>query len=306
MTDLHASGAHAPVPDSFVLVPEEPRRRRRLLPVGAAVVALALAGGGYAATSGGSAPTTAGVQMSPAASITRLVHAAPAKAAAAKSSRMSMSIDTTATGMSFTMTADGAFDYANGTAQMTMTMPMVGQMAMVMTGDTMYVRMPDKLAGQVPGGKPWVKVDLAALGDKMGVNLKSLLDQAKQQDPLQSLKVLTHADGVQKVGTEDVRGVPTTHYAGQVSLDQLMAAMPSQLADQLRAQAEKVGMKSVGIDVWIDKDGLPRRLTEDMILGDTMTMHMSMDLYDWGQDVQVTPPPADQVTDLSALMAHSA
>ena len=59
------------------------------------------------------------------------------------------------------------------------------------------------------------------------------------------------------------------------------------------------------VDVWIDEEGLLRRMTFRMesstaASGD-FAMEMTMEIPDYGIDVELPIPPADEVTDLTDL-----
>jgi hypothetical protein len=104
-------------------------------------------------------------------------------------------------------------------------------------------------------------------------------------DP-QELVSRLEAEGVEvtEVGAEDVRGVATTRYA---------VTLP--------ADATDAAAHNLSGDVWIDADGLVRRV-ELRGAGDT-PFTMTAELFDIGRPVTVTTPPADQVTDLGSLDA---
>jgi hypothetical protein len=60
-------------------------------------------------------------------------------------------------------------------------------------------------------------------------------------------------------------------------------------------------------EVWVDDDGLVRRMKlayDDMrfAAGQRGDMAMTMELYDFGVDADVEPPPARQVVDIEQLM----
>jgi hypothetical protein len=73
---------------------------------------------------------------------------------------------------------------------------------------------------------------------------------------------------------------------------------------ELKAQIDKIvavsGISRVPVQVWIDDDGFVRRMTQTL---DGMTM--TTELYDFGTDVSVEEPPANDVVDFSALMGQS-
>ena len=54
--------------------------------------------------------------------------------------------------------------------------------------------------------------------------------------------------------------------------------------------------------MWVDDKGRVRKLHYD-VPGDAGSV--TMELYDFGVAVDATPPPADQVADLGALLGRS-
>jgi hypothetical protein len=63
----------------------------------------------------------------------------------------------------------------------------------------------------MPGGKPWIKVDLSAVGKQAGIDLSQFTQLGT--DPAQMVGWLRTVSGdVTTVGTEQIDGVDTTHY----------------------------------------------------------------------------------------------
>jgi hypothetical protein len=108
------------------------------------------------------------------------------------------------------------------------------------------------------------------------------------------LQALRGAGDVRLVGHDDIDGTQTDHYHAEVDLQKAIAKVPEQYRD-----AAARGMKLLGttfpIDVWIDRDGLPRRFAVDIELPGTGSVKESIDYTDFGADVSVEAPPADQV-----------
>ena len=212
-------------------------------------------------------------------------------------------------GQSMDMSGSGAFDAANKQGHMSYSMNVAGQaidVEMVFAFPVIYMHFPSEM-GPLPGGKTWVKMDLEKMGQQAGVDLGQLM-QAGQNDPSQGLDFLRGVSDVQAVGDEDVRGVPTTHYTGVVDLQSLGEKSP-ELKAQIDQLIERSGISRVPVEVWIDDDGFVRRMKQSFegngTLQTKMTMTMTMELYDFGTDVSVEEPPADDVVDFSELMGQS-
>jgi hypothetical protein len=218
-----------------------------------------------------------------------------------------------------TMSAEGEFDPGERLGHMTMDMSELaqGQAAgpleseVIVDGLVFYMKMPF-LQQALPGLKEWIRFDLQALGEEAGLDFDQLMQLGSQSDPTQALAYLRAAsDDIQEVGSEEVRGVETTHYRMTVDLARVAAAAPPAQREALQAQVdeliEKSRIQNVPTDVWIDEDGLVRRqrLTyENMAFAPGVhgDMTMTMELFDFGVDVEVDPPPANQVVDLQELL----
>jgi hypothetical protein len=153
--------------------------------------------------------------------------------------------------------------------------------------DVVYVK-PDGFGALLGGAAdtPWLSLDLGAEGlGGMGGTLPDDLS-IPAIDPSELLDEL-RAEGVAvtEVGTEDVRGVATTHYA-------LVAP----------AGATEPAWGDLTADVWIDADGLVRRVSLSSGGDDPFTM--TAELFDLGAPVSINVPPADQVTDLTTLLGE--
>ncbi len=162
---------------------------------------------------------------------------------------------------------------------------------------TVYVKPPAGEAG-LPAGKTWAKLTLEDAAKQNGFDLGS-----KQLDPKQVTDMLKDAGDSTKIGTDTIDGVETTHYRVLVDTKK---ALEQQSAED-KAQAEKalkaVGVDRLPLDVWIDGDGLLRRLTAKLGgEGSFFTLALRLDLSDYGADVKVDLPPADAVVDGAGLV----
>ncbi len=254
-----------------------------------------------ASACGGSEPTA---EQAPQAAIVL----AAAKTNEAGTYKADITGKTEVAGQSVDMSGTGAFDSAKKQGQMSYTMTLAGQdidMDMVLDFPIFYMHLPPEI-GPLPGSKTWVKMDFEKLGREQGIDLGQLM-QAGQSDPSQGLDYLRGVSDVQAVGDEDVRGVPTTHYTGVVDLQALGAKDP-ELKKQLDQLVEQSGISSVPVEVWIDDEGFVRRMKQTFEgngPGLQMNMTMTTELYDFGTDVSIDKPPADQVVDFAQLMGQS-
>jgi hypothetical protein len=143
-------------------------------------------------------------------------------------------------------------------------------------------------------GKHWIKVDPASLGVSPDAG-----GSAFGGDAGSTIGSLRGVDDVTRVGTENVRGVPTTHYRGVIDMAKAISKLPPRLQDQVR------GMPGFGdtdwkVNAWVDEDGVLRKTSIDV---DSAKMRVSevFELYDFGTPVDLTAPPADDVVDFTTV-----
>lgn len=246
------------------------------------------------------------------------VASAATKTVESGSSRVAFTISMDVAGESVDMTGSGAFDYekSRGEATYRMQVPMLGEvgMDMRMVGTKVFVRLPEALAGAgMTGGKEWASVDLAT---SLGQSGLGSLDLTQQQDPAQTLQYLRAAStGVKEDGSATVRGVETTRYTGRLdfrkALDAGLEKLELSPAERQRARAgmkwmlDQLGANGVPFEVFVDGDGLLRRMTMHMnmtVEGEEMSMKMLIDYFDFGVDVDVEAPPAGDVSDVTGLL----
>lgn len=243
-------------------------------------------------------------------SLRKVVLASVRTTVEAKSARISLRMVAAETdGESLGVTAEGVTDFSTGDGALTMQLGaadsdfLSGSMEMRIVDGTAYMKMPESLGGFFGGGK-WLKIpDLAGADDAVpGLG---------QSDPSQFLASLeTVSDGVKKVGSEPIRGVETIHYRASLDLDKVVdrADAPLSLRDDLRNLfGKRDGASAIPADVWVDANGLARRIQLQMDVGaltgdaagsgDAPKITVSMDLYDFGVPVHVVAPPAADVTE---------
>ena len=210
-----------------------------------------------------------------------------------------------AMGQSIELSGTGAFDGTEKRGNMTMTTSVAGQdidMDVVYAFPDMYMRFPAGLLPGLPSGKPWVKIDLEQLSERAGFGSVELMQSQQQADPSQGLKYMEGLTDIQAVGAEDIRGVPTTHYKGVVDLNALGEKNP-ELKPSLEKLMEQGGLTSIPMEAWIDDDGFVRQIKETFDASGASTS-MTIQLYDFGTNVDVSPPPANETIDLAQVIGQ--
>jgi hypothetical protein len=125
------------------------------------------------------------------------------------------------------------------------------------------------------------------------------------------------SDDIEELGKEEVRGVETTHYRATVDLEEAaeqgaeIGELSDEMREQLQAEIERMkaqtGLDTLPVDVWVDEDDLLRRMKMDLsfaVEGEQVGMDMTMDFFDFGVDVRVARPPADQTIDITELASQ--
>lgn len=229
------------------------------------------------------------------------LRAAPDTAAAAGSARFEVRLgdgtaagagDVVATGGFAGQKASVELDLASVLARAAATTPGASvpagldtTMRVVVDGADVYLQVPMLQGLSGVGG--WIALTSADLG-RVGGSLGMANDVL---DPSKALEVLREvAADMQVVGPEAVRGVATTHVRATIS-----AASPPGDA----------------VDVWIDGDGLVRRI---QMAADGISAAatygggavVTIELFDYGEPVEITVPAASETTPFSDLLGSFA
>jgi hypothetical protein len=207
----------------------------------------------------------------------------------------------------------------SGTAAMTFE-PMAMSMKLKVDGKSadesgeMEIRLVDKAmylgggaeAAKEMDGKSWMKFDLSQLGES-GLDSAGLGAAQAEQNPATEAGFLTGADDVEKVGTETVDGVKTTHYRGTVSLDDLRASLEGEdkktreRREKSLKQYEDLGVEELEMDMWIDGEDHPKQV-RTRGAADKGTLDMTITFLALNEPVKVTAPPAKDTVDLAEMM----
>lgn len=256
----------------------------------------------------------------------------------AKSGRFSFDMSMTFPGTDepFALSGEGAFDEASGRASFAVDMssfakllggfvagfagpnakdlpdfddPAGWKIEVVQDGKVGYVRFP-ALDDQLPDGKSWIRANEGDSSGRTGFDFAEL-EQFAETDPrdlLDSLRAVT--SDVETVGSEQLRGVDTTHYRAVIDPVELAKLAPStdrekseSLVDQIAAQS---GLGPIPVDVWVDETGLVRKLSMSFSATEPGTsqsseVSLSFELWDYGEPIDIDLPPAAQVADASAV-----
>ncbi|MFJ5776631.1 DUF1396 domain-containing protein [Streptomyces sp. NPDC093094] len=236
-------------------------------------------------------------------------------AAVAKAAKNSEDITSLRYRMEGTVPGEGE---VSGTAAMSFE-PLAMSMKMKVDGKTadesgeVEIRLVDKAmylgggaeAAKEMDGKSWMKFDMSAL-EKNGAAAGLGANQV-EQNPAAEAGFLTDADDVERLGTEKVDGVGTTHYRGTIKLDDLRASLKDEdkktreRREKSLKQYEDLGIDELKMDMWIDGDDRPKRFRTRGD-ADKGAFDMTITFLAVNEPVKVVAPAAKDTMDLAEMM----
>lgn len=260
------------------------RARFLTAPAGIAVLALGL-----------SACSTSSTTPSSGASTVQAVTSAYSKTTGAGSSDFKSVIQASAAkgsgATSFTESVSGAFNYANNTGNLSISLPNGAGAKALIVGPSIYLQVPGAPKGS------WYLTSLAPGASGNGMS---------GADPLQEMSLLkASSTSVTRVGSATIGGVATTEYHALLSLKKLNALNVS-TATQLALAEQQLHGKNLPANVWVDSAGRVREVkivvpfTNPSTTGAPSTkvagtVTMTETLNHYGVPVHVTAPPAKDV-----------
>jgi hypothetical protein len=209
--------------------------------------------------------------------------AAAKKTTEVETMRQKFTMDSDIAGEELTMDGEGSFtaDSQNGT--MTATMETGGdtiEFEAIAVDGTMYLKSDDF---PIPEGKEW---------------LKTTDPPTSTMEPAEFVRFLRESEGVENVGTEEIRGEQTTHFRGPIDLEKLAEASDNDVLERLKQSPDAQELDMV-VDVWVMENGLPARIALKITAPDKVEGEMTMtsDILEYDVPVDVEPPPADKVAE---------
>jgi len=231
------------------------------------------------------------------------------------SAHMVITGETTGGDQSITITGEGDFDYARlrGKASFDFSeLPSAsgaplgeqGRGEIVFDGSTYYMNLPflSQLSPQLEG---WVKFDTEELSGSTG-----RLGQLGQNDPSQVLSYLNGATDVTESGDEDVDGFPATRYDLTIDYREAKSEAPAKLEAAYDTIISELGIERAPASVWVDENDFVRRMSYEWSIeldrtaggeGETI-QNVELEFSDFGEDVDVELPPADETVDFNELL----
>lgn len=161
--------------------------------------------------------------------------------------------------------------------QLNMEVPGAGTAELRLVDGIMYMQIPDL---------GWVSMDLGEAASTLGMDPNSF-NPAGQIEAFNEALISLEASGE----PEEIDGVQAQPYT------LLLDTQALQQADGLEGFEDADLPDQIEAQMWVGPDDLPRRVVTDLGT-DSVTMTMS----NWGTDVSVEAPPADEVMDFGELL----
>jgi hypothetical protein len=167
------------------------------------------------------------------------------------------------------MRSSGSIDYENGRGEIVIKGKSDSEGRVLFIGHDSY------LGVEVDGTTYWMKQSIYA-----ATGAHRFEPGPGGTNPDRVLKELVKSSTkVEKLGSDEIRGVATTHYRAHLDKTKL----------GLRGSADEPGF----VDAWIDEQGLPRRIR--VPFGGENEAAGVFDLFDFGVPVDVEAPPASEI-----------
>jgi len=223
-----------------------------------------------------------------------LIGSAPDAAREAGTARLTITMAMSGGDMPVNLDIDGegVVDFVSGDS--TFEMSMFGMdLEMRFLDSTMYTRMPD--------GR-WAAMPVTMAGGATGSfapNGASFLETLRGV-----------SDDVDEIGSQQVNGEDAHGYRATIDPSRALEKVPEEYRDQVDAslaQMGEIGMDVLPVEIWVTEGGLPVRMVMAFTT-DLFDMKMTMDYTDFGLDVDVEKPRAEDIvtvedpTELQELM----
>jgi hypothetical protein len=282
-----------------------------------AALSVAAAGCGVSAGTGTSDAISAGMGLVPSAA---QVEQAAERTAELTTFRLLTEVDATESGLDIGVRSEGAFDLEAGRSQVTTEATagsMFGDLAsseVVVDGDVAYLKA--GFLDLLGIDAPWVRIDLDQLAELGELDADEAFDLGSVDSATSLLDLLASVGEVEELGAEAVRGVPTRHLGVDIEIGKALDEAAEERAASVRSQLEELGvdvdeLSTVPAEVWVDDDGFVRRFTltldlatlatevgEDELASEAGAVTLTLEMYDLDQPVDISVPPADQVSEL--------
>ncbi|AGM09373.1 hypothetical protein [Amycolatopsis keratiniphila] len=178
---------------------------------------------------------------------------------------------------------------------------------------TLYLKLPPAEQAELKTDKAWGKLDLNSTDPRAKAMGKALLRSFEMGDPAKQLELVEKAGRIVRSEQTQLNGVPVNHYFVEYDVKkQIELFLGDDVPADQRAEVEKrLEGRDLRIpaELWINAEQLPLKMTMDMTsfmksAGGPQTgeVKSTYTYSDWGTPVNVTAPPAAEVSDYTELL----
>lgn len=195
-----------------------------------------------------------------------------------------------------------------------MGVPADDDIRLVWLGSKAYIQAPEAFREQVPDGRPWIGVDLAGMAGTDDAAFEAFM----RMDIASSLAPFQAGASLDADGAEEIDGVETTRWKGEMSMDDYLNTLPADERDELRknlmsgatALSEDDLARKHPLTFWIDEDHRPRRMQSTTTMAATKempagTVTMRFNYSDFGGPAPITAPAEGEVWDATDAIAEA-
>jgi len=181
-------------------------------------------------------------------------------------------------------------------------------------GPQVRIQLPSIPGIALPGGARWLGVDAGKVAETLGSDAR-VLTTAFRMDPASQLEALAKSGAVKEIGTAELGGEEVRRYAGEISQEESLAAVPEADRAAVRRALEDLTAGSpaardleVPFEAWVDGDGMIRReqLSLDTPAKDGMAagkIVARVEYSDFGRALDLRLPPASDTYDATSMLS---
>lgn len=173
--------------------------------------------------------------------------------------------------------------------------------------NVLYRKIPEGQRQQVPGKKPWIKVNLQQVAQVQYGDRASEMKGNPPNDPAGILTYLRGVTGATEQGSAQVRDTQTTHYQTTVNLQKATKGQGPQVEQQAQQLQQQLGKPKLPMQLWLDDQGRVRKLETKLPAGgggqgpsaSPSRILVTEEFYDYGESVDVSAPDDGDTADVT-------
>lgn len=177
----------------------------------------------------------------------------------------------------------------------------VSEISIIVLPDRVYFKAPTLLP--LPPGKSWARLRPDTSNSMLQPIVMAAQETQQNVDPTQRLMQMSGAATIVESAEESLDGARTMRYRARIDLNkaatQVTNPQMKQNVQRLLALAQATGSSTMDYVLWLDeRNRLQRFLVDQPLPGGQGTVKTEARYHDWGQPVDIQPPPADQIADI--------